>query len=427
LPSPDASWKSCVAESIDERLAAAGLPPLPRRMWLEIDTQALAGNLAAVRELVGPGLALNAVVKADAYGHGLVPVARVFERAGADRLCVASLDEALALRAGGISLPVLVLFPVPGEAIALAAGERIEIVAAEHESAVAALRSWAAARAEQDFVDVHLEVETGLSRGGVKPGAVVALARDILTVPGARLAGIWSHLATPEEETVTFAQDEAFEQAVAALRAAGIAVPSRHLSATGGLFTEWAASYEGIRPGLSLYGVLPDNLPIGARERDIAPRLRPAMALKCRPLRVEPFPAGTPVGYGGRWVTPRDSIVATLPVGYGDGWARSSAPGAQALVRGRRVPLVGTVAMDAVMADVTEIAGVDLDDEFVLLGTQGDDEIDANELARLRNTIPWEVVTSMAYRVPRVYHAGSVLLGSRTLNGEAGGAVEAVA
>jgi alanine racemase len=136
------------------------------------------------------------------------------------------------------------------------------------------------------------------------------------------------------------------------------------------------------------------------------------------PLRVEGFPAGTAVGYGGTWIAQRESVIATLPVGYGDGFVRAYSPGAGALVRGRRVPLVGTVAMDAVMADVTDVPGVDLADEFVLLGQQGGDSITAKELARVRNTIPWEVVTSMSFRLPRVYHAGSVLMGLRTLAGD---------
>lgn len=408
-------------ESIDQRLAAAGLPPLPRRVWLEIDVAALTGNLRAIRELVGPHVALNAVVKADAYGHGLVPVGRVFEEAGADRLCVASLDEALALRGAGVRLPILVMFPIPVRAVARAAESRIEIVAAEATTTAATLAQWhnAAVGVPEDVeLHVHLEVETGLSRGGVKPRAVVALARLIASTPRVRLAGLWSHLATPESSDATFAQDRAFEDAVAALSDAGIALPPRHLSATGGLFTEWAPNHEGVRPGLSLYGILPENLAVGAREVEIFGRLQPAMALKCRPLRLETFPVGTPVGYGGRWLAERESVIATLPIGYGDGWARSYSPGAQAIVRGRRAPLVGTVAMDAVMADVTDVPGVELDDEFVLLGRQGGESIDANELARLRNTIPWEVVTTMAYRVPRVYHAGSVLMGLRTLDGE---------
>jgi alanine racemase len=422
-----------VTSDIDARLAAAGLPPLPRRVWLEIDTDALAENLRALRELVGPDVELNAVVKADAYGHGLVPVARVFADAGADRLCVASLDEALALRGAGLRTPILVLFPIPAAAVARAAQLGVEIVAAEATSTSEALGRWSAEAASGRLAPdvelrVHLEVETGLSRGGVKPESVVELARLILETPRATLAGLWSHLATPEREDPTRRQEDAFARAITALGNAGLPVPPRHLSATGGLLTEWAAAYEGIRPGLSLYGIVPDALPVPPREREVAQRLRPAMTLKCTALRIERFPAGTPVGYGGRWVASRESEIATLPVGYGDGWSRSYTPGAQALVRGVRVPLVGTVAMDAVMADVTDVGDVRLDDEFVLLGSQGGQTIDANELARLRNTIPWEVVTSMAHRIPRVYHAGSVLLATRTLDGESRGqAVEAVA
>ncbi len=409
------------SETIQERLAAAGLPALPRKVWLEIDVDVLSGNLRAIRDFVGPDVALNAVVKADAYGHGLVPVARVFAAAGADRLCVASLDEAQLLRGAGIAVPILVLFPIPPAAVAHAVREHIEVVASEPEGAAAMLERWRRDQAgvpDDVLLEVHLEIETGLSRGGVKPHVVVELARLIEVAPRARLAGVWSHLASPESSDATFLQDKAFEDALDALRGAGMALPARHLSATGGLFTEWSPTYEAVRPGLSLYGLLPDDLLVGARETAMAARLRPAMALKCQPLRVETFPAGTPVGYGGAWVTPRETVIATLPVGYGDGWARAYSPGAHALVRGRRVPLVGTVAMDAVMSDVTEVPGIGLADEFVLLGEQDGETISATELARLRNTIPWEVVTSMSFRVPRVYHAASVPLGLRTLDGE---------
>jgi alanine racemase len=406
------------AASIDDRLAAAGLPPLPRRVWLEIDEGALANNLHAVRELAGPGTAVNAVVKADAYGHGLVPVGRVFEVAGADRLCVASLDEALILRGAGIRLPILVMFAIPAVEVARAARERVEVVAAEESTFVETLERWRHERRADAELVVHLEVETGLARAGLGPDAVGRVAARIAQTPGVRLAAIWSHLARADDAPATTAQVRVFESACAALRSAGLDVPPRHLDATGGLFSGHAPVYEGVRVGLALYGLLPDRLPISPAAQHLAEQLRPAMALKCRPLRVELMPAGTPVGYGAEWHAPRDSLIATLPVGYGDGWARALSPRAQALVRGRRVALVGSVAMDAVMADVTEIPGVTIDDEFVLLGTQGDAQIGASELAHIRTTIPYEVVTTMAHRVPRVYHAGSVLLGLRTLGGE---------
>jgi alanine racemase len=402
--------------SIDERLAMAGLPPLPRRCWLEIDLEALEGNLAVVSELAGAGVEINAVVKADAYGHGIEAVARTLAAAGAARLCVASLDEALHLRATGITAPLLVLFSVPPSCAAEAVAHGIELVAADEATTLATLDAWRAAGG--DGLAIHLEVETGLSRAGLPPGRVVGLARRIVGTPGARLAGLWSHIATPESTEATAAQVDAFDRATAALAAAELGVPARHLAATGALFSGRAPSFDGVRPGLCLYGIVPDDLPLSAAGRAAATQLRPAMALKCHALRVEKLAPGTPVGYGGTWTTPRRSLIATLPVGYGDGWYRSSAPGAQAIVRGRRVPLVGTVAMDAVMADVTDVAGVDLDDEFVLLGRQGEEQITAGELARHRGTIAWEVVTAMSQRLPRVYHAGSEPIGVRTLAGE---------
>lgn len=387
--------------SISERLAAAGLPPLPRNAWLEIDEDALRNNVAVFRELAGPHVALNAVVKADAYGHGLVPVARVFESAGVDRLCVAYIDEAIALRTAGIEADILVLFPVPSTAVRETADRNIQLTT--YDGSVL------------DQAVAELEVDTGLTRGGVK---VDDLAAVMESVRAASPLAVWTHVASPEDEDATKAQVAQFERATVVAQESSGSLPIHHMAATGGLLTGRVPTYDGVRIGLGLYGLLPLDLPTPQDMQPFADRLRPAMELKCMPLRVDTFPEGTPVGYGGTWIAPRESVIATLPVGYGDGFARAYSPGAMALVHGSRVPIVGTIAMDALMADVTEIQGVGLDDEFVLLGRQGSESIGADELARLRNTIPWEVVTSMSFRLPRVYHAASVLMGSRTLNGE---------
>jgi alanine racemase len=171
-------------------------------------------------------------------------------------------------------------------------------------------------------------------------------------------------------------------------------------------------------PGLALYGEVPGDFPVEAGRAAAVAELRPAMTLKARPIRLEWLEAGESVGYGGRWTAPHRSLLATLPIGYGDGWARAYGGSSSALVRGRRVPLVGSVAMDAVMADMSAVPEVTMDDEFVLLGAQGDARIAASELARTRTTISWEVLASMAYRVARVYHAAAGLSGIRTLTGE---------
>ncbi|HTS14467.1 MAG TPA: alanine racemase, partial [Candidatus Sulfotelmatobacter sp.] len=267
-------------------------------------------------------------------------------------------------------------------------------------------------------LQVHLEVETGLIRGGFEPDAAGPAAARLATAPGIRLAGLWTHLASSHDAAATARQRERFEAAVASLRACGVAVPPRHWAASGGLLADAAGTSDLVRPGLVLYGVVPDDFPVAARARPVADGLRPAMSLKARPLRVAPLAAGEPAGYGGAFTAARPSVVATLPVGYGDGWSRAYGGRAHALVRGRRVPLVGSVAMDAVLADVTDVPEVTTADEFVLLGAQGTERITAAELALVRTTISWEVLASMSARVARVYHASTGLTGLRTLAGE---------
>ena len=204
----------------------------------------------------------------------------------------------------------------------------------------------------------------------------------------------------------------------AAIEATGLPRPAIHMSATGGLLAGTAAAHDLVRPGLALYGQVPEDLPLDDRGRALAEALRPVMRLVARPLRVAQVDHGAPVGYGGRWIAARPSLVATVPVGYGDGYARATQPGGVALLRGRRVEVVGSVAMDAIALDVTDIPGVSTVDEVVLLGDQGGERITAAELARRRNTIPWEVLSGMAYRIPRVYHRASGPVSVRTLAGE---------
>ena len=194
------------------------------------------------------------------------------------------------------------------------------------------------------------------------------------------------------------------DSATTALREARVPVPPRHAAASGGIFTGDEPSLDFVRPGVASYGVLDDGLPIAPDARAAASQLRPAMSLKAHPIAFSRVPEGGTVGYGGTWTATRPSRIAVLPVGYGDGYLRGAQPGAEVLVRGRRLPLVGRVSMDAVTVDVTDLDGLDYTEEFVLLGAQGDEIITAGELARRRNTIAWEVLTSMAHRLARVYH-----------------------
>ena len=404
--------------AIEDRLAEAGLPPLPRTAWAEIDLDALRDNLATLRRLAGDGVPVHPVVKADAYGHGAIPVARALAAAGADGFCVAALDEALAIRRAGLEPPILVLYPIPQALVPTARREAVAVTVGDRELLEALLATVGTDPGEPALA-VHLEVETGLGRGGFLDDAAVAAARALSAAPGIRVAGIWTHLQAPEDADRSAAQLRAFERTVSAILAAGVPIPRRHLAATGGLLLGDAVGLEGVRPGLAVYGLVPDEL-LGDAPRTPIPgagALRPALSLRARPVRVADLPAGTGISYGPTFTTSRPSRIATLPLGYGDGWPRSLSNRASVLVRGERVPLVGNVAMDAVMADVTDVPGepITVRDEFVLIGRQGASEITAADVAAARGTNSWEVVTGLAGRLPRVYHSASVPRELRTL------------
>lgn len=401
---------------IEQRLTAAGLPALPRTAWLELDLDALRGNLAVLRALAGPGVPVRPVVKADAYGHGAVPIALALEAAGADGFCVAAFDEALELRDAGLRAPILVLYPIPVPSVADAARLGIAVAGGDGPALAAVVR--AAGRCDPSPpLAIELEVETGLGRGGLVPGELVAAARLVATSPGVSLAGLWTHFQAVEHVANTAIQVTRFEAAVRAIAAAGIELPPRHAAASAGLLADGVLPYDGTRPGLAIYGLVPDELDPSTVDAAAVSNLRPVMSLIARPVRVVDLPAGWGIGYGPTFRTARPSRIATLPLGYGDGWSRALSNRASAIVRGRRVPLVGNVSMDAVMADVTDVPGppVDGDDEFVLLGSAGGERITAGDLAQERNTNSWEVVTGMSRRLPRVYHAAARLVGLRTL------------
>ena len=398
---------------IEVRLAAAGLPPLPRTAWLEIDLDALTGNLATLRARAGTSVPIHPVVKADAYGHGAVEVARTLETAGADGLCVATIDEALELREAGIGLPILVLYPVPATWLDAARAGAIDVTAGDP---VLLQRLVAAPAGGAATLGVQVEVETGLGRGGFPVEDVAEVAAQLTAHPTTRITGLWSHLQAPADRARTARQVERFEAAVAAVDAAGIALPPRHLASSGMLLGDEVIAYGGTRPGLSLYGIVPDELAEAAGQA-APPGLRPVLSLHARPVRVADLPAGWGISYGPSFSTERPSRIATLPLGYGDGWSRSLSNRADALVRARRCPIVGTVAMDAIMVDVTDVPGppVGVDDLFTLIGGQADERIDARDLARVRTTISWEIVTSMSRRLPRVYHSAAGHLSVRFL------------
>jgi alanine racemase len=346
----------------------------------------------------------------------MIPIARALEEARADALCVAAFDEAVALRDAGIASRLIVLYPIPPERAVEAARRQIAVAVGDMGLLEELLARIDAVGEALPVLELELEVETGLGRGGLPPERVVEAVSRIAAVPAVRLVGLWSHLQASETPDRTARQIERFETAAADLGAAGLPVPRRHLAASGGLLLAGIPVYDAVRPGLMIYGLPPDEIE-PADLPPIAAELRPVMSLRARPVRVADLPAGHGISYGPTFTTGRPSRIATLPLGYGDGWSRALSNRADALVRGRRVPIVGNVAMDAIMVDVTDVPGrpVGIDDEFVLLGEQGSERISAGDLARSRTTNSWEVVTTMSRRLPRVYDAAAGTVGLRTL------------
>ena len=409
--------------SLIELSPGVALPPLPKTAWLEIDLDAVVGNVRLLQGLLSPGTRVEPVVKADGYGHGAVAVARALVADGITGLCVATFDEALELRQAGIRVPILILFPIPAElapdalrhCLSITVGDRLLL-----ERTLAALENVPAEA--NGRLPIHLEVETGLGRGGVLPNDVASTAHSIEACSRARLAGLWSHLQAAGNSATTSAQDARFELAAGLLGDAGIALPTLHLVGSGGLLSPTAGPYDVARIGIAAYGIVPDGLTPAPVHATAAAALRPAMSLRARPVRVVWLEEGSGVSYGPTFKTSRRSLIATLPLGYADGYPRSLSNKAQVLVRGMRVPQVGIVAMDAVMVDVTDVPGpaVTIDDEFTLIGEQGRERISALEVARWGNTISYEVLAGMSGRLPRVYYAAAEAVALRAVACETG-------
>ncbi len=396
--------------------AGVGLPPLDRPAWLEIDTSALAQDLGVIRELVGPATPVWPVVKDDAYGHGLEVATRSFVTGGAEGVCVATLGEAQAIRAAGIAAPVLILYPIPDDSLVDAADAGFAITVATSHGAQATARVWSESRAagRGGRLAVHVEVDTGFTRMGVHPEGL-AEALGVLQRPGIDIVALWSHLATPEDGATSDEQERRLAWALDVGRRWGIT--ATHVAASGGVLTGRGIDAALVRPGLLAYGVLPDGA-LGdlAGAPGVMARLRPAMRLVARPMRIHEVPVGTRVGYGGTWVAPRSSRIATLPVGYGDGYARAST-GSEVWCEGSGARS-GRGLHGCVHGGRHGRPGRGPRRRVRVLGSQAGDTISASALAQRRTTIAWEVLTGLARRLTRVYDAGAGPFGVRTLAGE---------
>lgn len=375
-----------------------------RPTWADIDLRAFDRNVDAINASLPRGSRLIAVLKANAYGHGAVALAR---RCTPDRVAMiatALLEESLALRDAGITLPLLVLGPLKEAQIRIAIERGITIGVPGPEELEAAARV-----TREREVAIHLKLDSGMGRMGIVESELPRVAEILRAAPRLRIEAIYSHLANAGDPRDPFTDEQLarFRTLVATLRAAGIDAPLHHVANSAAAMRGLVEPGDFVRVGIALFGAEPLDRAVDGRAGPSAgadsPRLEPLLRWRTEIARLKDLPPGHAIGYGTTFHTRRASRIATLPVGYADGYNRLLSNRGEVLVRGRRAPVVGRVSMDLVTIDVTDIADAATGDEVVLLGRQGNDEIRVEELAAKVDTISYEVFCNISARVPRVH------------------------
>lgn len=367
----------------------------PTRIVVDLDQ--LTFNLRSIRAHVG--VPVMGIVKANAYGHGLVPVALHLQAQGVDQLGVAFVEEGMALRQAGITTPILVLGGILGRQVTQYLAHDLEITV----SSVDKLRQVeAAAQAMERKAVIHLKIDTGMERIGVHSYSARTFIEAALASRWCELKGIYSHLACADDPAspMTLQQLERFQEACGHIERLGAPMPLRHLANSGGVLHFPQTWLDMVRPGILMYGVLPDPA-----SRD-AVDVRPAMSLASQVVYFKVVKAGNTVSYGATWTAAHDTRVVTVPIGYGDGYPRSLSSRGEVLIRGQRHPIVGRICMDQFMVDIGEDSAWN-EDEVILIGTQGGERITAETVARQAGTIPYEILVGLNDRIPREYQGGS--------------------
>ena len=361
---------------------------------IRVDLDAISGNLRAIRAHVG--VPVMGIVKANAYGHGLVQVARHLQANGVDRLGVAFVEEGIALRRAGITTPILVLGGIYGPQVADFLRHDLQVTVSsldklrQVESTAESLGMRAA---------IHLKIDTGMERVGVHSYSCGPFIEAALASRWCDIVGIYSHLACADDPAspMTALQLERFQEACGHFGRLGAPMPVRHLANSGGVLHFPETWLDMVRPGILMYGVMPDP----ASRATIA--VRPALSLISKVVYFKVVRAGHPVSYGATWAPQGDTRIVTIPIGYGDGYPRALSSRGEVLVGGVRHPLVGRVCMDQFMVDIGADGSAWNEDEVVLVGRQGDDAITVEALATLAGTIPYELLTGLNERIPREY------------------------
>jgi alanine racemase len=359
--------------------------------YAEISLAAIKHNIAAIKKFISAGAKFMAVVKANAYGHGAVAVARAAVEAGTDYLGVANLKEALELREAGILSPILILTESPTSV----ADETIQ------HGLTQTIYSFSEAKALSDEAQkrkktakIHVKIDTGMGRVGIAPSEALAFMTKVTSLPNLELEGVFTHFAKAEDPEDTFTKEQfaKFQQIITRLPQ----VPLKHSAISAAALFHPQTHLDMVRVGLMIYGLYPQ----GNARRLI--NLTPALSFKTRVTHLKKVPAGTPLSYGSTYVTSSETVIATIPVGYADGYSRRLSNRGQVVIRGKRYPLVGMISMDLSLVNVGN-GKVEMGDEVALIGELGGQGISADEIAALEDTISYEVVCSIGKRVPRVY------------------------
>ena len=375
-----------------------------RRTWAEVDVDAVKNNYRKIRQAVGPETQIMCVIKADAYGHGAVFLAKLYEKMGADRFAVSNIEEAMQLRENGIRLPVLILgFTPAGMARELADNNISQAVFSEEYA-----RELSKAAGEQKVnVKIHIKLDTGMSRIGFmyqdieRDSDSLEQIKRACSLPGLISEGIFTHFAVSDEaeegREATLRQLECFKDAVGRLKADGCNFDIVHCSNSGAVIDYRQAHFDCVRAGIILYGLSPSQKLAGRLD------IRQAMQIKSVVAQVKTIEAGTPVSYGGTVVSEKKMKIATVPIGYADGYSRSLGNKAYMTVRGKKAPVIGRVCMDQLMLDVSGIDDVCTGDEVIVIGDGSNNTLSFDEMAQMTGTINYELVCLVGKRVPRVY------------------------
>ncbi len=367
----------------------------PRPTWAEIDLSASVYNIRRIRSLLAPSVRVLAVIKAEAYGHGMAGVARAAERAEASMLGFASLSEALSLNAAR-SLPRLVVGWTPGWLAESAIQNDVTCMVCDLETAGEFART---AQSLGKLARVHVKVDTGMHRLGFMPDEAGEAVAKIASMDGLILEGVFTHFAKADEAdpAYTYGQFEKFKCILNEIETRGIHIPIKHCANSPSILRFPEMHFDMVRPGIILHGLDPSDDVLCPSD------FKPVMTLKTTIASVKVLPPGSPISYGGTYLTQDYERIAVIPIGYADGFRRKPNNWGEVLVRGQRAPIVGRVCMDQCMINVTHVPEVKMGDEVVLIGAQGDDRIRAEEVAARLGTNNYETVSLITARVPRIY------------------------